>query len=88
MFRKLASFIAQLSDKTICFDISENRKKILDEFQRLLSINEPEKFEYHIKNFQIESSIMDRFATEKNNRLILVMTFMMAVMTLVILFKK
>jgi len=86
MFRRIAGFIAQLSDRTICYDIAENRKRALEEFKNL--VNEPENFKHRLSEFQVENTIMDRFATEKNNRLVAIMTFMIMIMTLVLLLKK
>lgn len=86
MLRKIAGFLAQLTDKTVCFDITENREKALEEFRKL--VKEPENFKHRLSEFQAESSVRDRFATEKNNRLIVIMTFMLMVLTLVLLFRK
>ena len=86
MLRRIAGFIAQLLNKTVCYDIVENRKKALEEFKNLLK--EPENFKHRLAEFQVESAIMDRFATEKNNRLIVIMTFMLIVLTVVLLLIK
>jgi uncharacterized membrane protein len=83
MWRSIAGLIAQLLDKTICFDIAENRNKALREFKTL--IKEPENFKHRLSEFQAESAIMDRFATEKNSRLIVAMTFVLIVMTFMLM---
>lgn len=85
MWRRITGFIAQFLDRTICYDITNNRKKALNEFQNL--IKEPENFKHRLQEFQAESAIIGRFATEKNNRLIALMTFMIMIMTLVFLFR-
>ena len=93
MLRKIAGFLAQWLDRTVCFDVAENRKKELEEFRNL--VKEPENFKHRLLELQIESSIMDRFATEKNSRLIVVLTivltfltFILTVLTAALLFRK
>lgn len=93
MLRSIAGFLAQWSDRAVCFDIAENKKKELEKLRSL--VNQPENFKHRLAELQVESSIMDRFATEKNNRLIVLLTFVLTFLTLiltvltsVLLFKK
>jgi len=87
MFKTISCWIAQITDKTICWDITENRGKKLKEFDEIFEIKEPEKFKYYLTKFQAKSAIEDKYATEKNNRIIIVLTFVLTFLTLVLLFK-
>lgn len=81
MLRKIATFLARWSDRTVCYDIAANRKKELDNLEALYRIKAPENFKWQYEKLQLQNSIMDRFSTEKNNRLIVVMTFVVMLLT-------
>lgn len=79
MFKEICCWLAEYTNKTICWDITENKEKELREFEQLKAT--PENLKHRIFEYQIQSSIMERFSIEKNNRLIVVMNFFLLLFT-------
>lgn len=80
MFKEISGWLAKFTNNTICWDITENKEKELKYFKELKVA--PENLKHRIFEYQIESSIMERFSVEKNNRLILFMNVVLALLTL------
>lgn len=76
---RLWSWLAKTVDKTIGYDIVENKKKVEEELDRL--ILEPENFKRRIPEFQTRYMLKSSFSQEKTNRILVVMTFIILILT-------
>lgn len=82
---RIGGTLAFLTDQTICADITVNKYRKMDKFKELFK--NTENYKHRLPEFQIENSIEDRYATEKNNRIIIVLTIALIFLTIVLLLK-
>lgn len=81
---KCCGFLAQAVDKTICYDVATNKKRAEDELDNL--IKEPENFKRRLPEFEIRYALRSAFSAEKTNRILVVMTFLILILTLFMAF--
>ncbi|MFA5160227.1 MAG: hypothetical protein WC484_06975 [Candidatus Omnitrophota bacterium] len=84
---KILSVFTCVLNKTILCDIEDQKKRAQDDFCRLVDTPENRKNSDRVAEFQIRRLIENTFSTEKCNRLLALMTFVILLLTFVLLFK-
>ena len=75
--------LAKLFEKYFCWDITENFKKDQNEFKELTEASE--NLKHRIFEYQIKHLLRSGYSTDKNTRIMLVLTFVILIATLLML---
>lgn len=83
--RNCINYASIVCVKLFCADLKENYDKELQKFNLLKK--EPENLKNRIYEYQIEYLIKASYSTDKNNRILVILTFIILFVTMVMLFK-